>query len=474
MNKKYRFKYLLPILKYILPLMSNTFFLPMFFVFMSAFDCTTENTSLYSDELKCYTIFFYINYTISFISLILYVPMCLLVVTLFYEYALEGETKPLSKTTSIPDVFFFWEKMLITFIFVVTDGEFYIHLFLILTLIIFSSFSVYLNYIYERYNEELLNYMHKFLSLTFLWASLCLGIGKLTMNIKFNGCLGLFFSVEPMFFLILFYRKKNLKSFLYKIGKKETLKETLLHIKNFLYLFDKKNEYREVKIILNSYIQIYEETCTIKKCPLKKYLKLLKEGIEANGCLLQHANLLFTLGINKYPDNVEIKFAYALFLLKKLNRRKKAANYLKSIKALSPTIEEEFIIFRCKRIFEDNLSDLKEGDGDNYDIIKELKFRNHNKTFIDLIKESSTLYIDFWNQLLDSYYNDKENVNELNNCGTKINRINDEIEYIFHEMRKLKANNIELLKIYYEFVSKKLCDKKKCFQYKNIINELNQ
>ena len=294
------------------------------------------------------------------------------------------------------------------------------------------------------------------------------------MNIKFNGCLGLFFSVEPMFFLILFYRKKNLKSFLYKIGKKETLKETLIHIKNFLYLFDNKNEYREVKIILNSYIQIYEETCTMKKCPLKKYLKLLKEGIEANGCLLQHANLLFTLGINKYPDNVEIKFAYALFLLKKLNRRKKAANYLKSIKTLSPTIEEEFIIFRCKRIFEDNLSDLKEGDGDNYDIIKELKFRNHNKTFIDLIKESSTLYIDFWNQLLDSYYNDKENVNELNNCGTKINRINDEIEYIFHEMRKLKANNIELLKIYYEFVSKILCDKKKCFQYKNIINELNQ
>ena len=60
---------------------------------------------------------------------------------------------------------------------------------------------------------------------------------------------------------------------------------------------------------------------------------------------------------------------------------------------------------------------------------------------MDLLKEASSLYIEFWNRLLDSYNNGHENVNKLNHCGTKINYIVEEIDYIFKEMKKLKANN---------------------------------
>ncbi len=471
-NKEYRIGLPLKLLKFILPLMSTTFFLPIFFVFMSAFDCTQINTSLYTDELKCYTTFFYINCAIASISLILFVPICSLVVIIFYEYSLDGEKRVLSKTTSKPDVFFLWLKILVTTIFVSINGGVEVHYILIITLMFFSSISAFLNFAYERYNQNILNFMHKFLSLTFLWGSICLMIGKIAMNNKFNSCLGLFFIMEPIFFLILFYKKKNIKSFLSKIGREETLPEFLLHIQSFLYIIEKKKEERKSELILDSYIYLYENNCLLEDCPLKRYLKLNDNSSESYGCLLQHANLLFNISLSKYPESNEIKFAYALFLLKKLKKRKKASEFLKGIQHLSPSIEEDFIIFRCNKIFEDNLSDLEDEDDESVDIIKELRYRNYFKNFIDLIIEASNLYIDFWNQLLDTYNNGNESVYKLNHCGTKINHIVEEIDYIFEEMKKLKANNFYCMKLYYEFVSKILCDRKKSLQFKNLLNEM--
>ena len=187
---------------------------------------------------------------------------------------------------------------------------------------------------------------------------------------------------------------------------------------------------------------------------------------------ITNANLLFSYSLVKYPESIEIKFAYALFLLKKLKRRKKASEFLNGIKNLSPSIEEEFIIFRCNKMLEDNLSDLQDEEGENFDFIKELRYRNYFKHFMDLLKEASSLYIEFWNRLLDSYNNGHENVNKLNHCGTKINYIVEEIDYIFKEMKKLKANNFSCIKIYQEFVNNILCDKKKSKQFSNILNQI--
>ena len=474
-RKEYHIRILLIILQQILPLISNTFFQPMFFIFMSTFDCTEEKTSIYSKNLKCYTPIYYINNVISIINLITFVPISLLSVTIFYEYSLGGEKNILSKKNSIPDVFFLCEKILITIIFVTIKKGFEIHYFLVITLVSFSLILVYLNFRYSRYNEELLNFLHKFLSITFFWASTCLLIGKITMNSKFDSCLGLFFVSEPIFFIILFLKRRNIRHFLSKIGKDESLEATIEHIHNYLYLLDKKKEERQAELILISYIQIYESSCIIKDCPLKRYLKLLDSGIEANGCLLQHANILFNFGISKFPDSIEIKFVYSLFLLKKLRRRKRAAEFLTNIQSLSPNIEEQFIIYRFNKMFEDNLSDLEEEEeGENIDIVKELKYRNFFKDFMGLIKEASSLYIDFWSQLLISSNNENENISQLNMCGTKINRVVKEIDYLYSKMKRLKSNNINCIRIYYDFISQILCDKKKTSQFKKILSELQE
>ena len=106
-KKKYSIlKVPIQIVRIIIPLTSTTFFLPIFFIFMSAFDCTKKKTNLYTDELKCFSLIYYINCIISIISLLLFIPINLIALSIFYEYSLGDSKNVLSKTTSKPDFFF--------------------------------------------------------------------------------------------------------------------------------------------------------------------------------------------------------------------------------------------------------------------------------------------------------------------------------------------------------------------------------
>ena len=75
--RKRFFKIELPIkiIKMIIPLTSNTFLLPIFFIFLSTFDCTKDGKSFYSNNLECKNTIYYINCFISIISIILFVPI---------------------------------------------------------------------------------------------------------------------------------------------------------------------------------------------------------------------------------------------------------------------------------------------------------------------------------------------------------------------------------------------------------------
>ena len=168
----------LKILQRVLSPLTSTFFLPILFTLLSAFDCTPEKKSHYTKDLQCYTTFYYINIGIIILTLSFYIPISLLSVNIFYEYSLGGD-KILSKTTSIPDLFFSFSKVMVSFIFIMINGGEETHYFLIISLNCFTFITCVLNFKYPRYNENILNYLHKFLSLTLFWSSFVLLIGKI-------------------------------------------------------------------------------------------------------------------------------------------------------------------------------------------------------------------------------------------------------------------------------------------------------
>ena len=474
-RKKYTvINFPLKIVRAIIPLTSKTFFLPIFFVLMSAFDCTKKNTNLYTDELKCGSLIYYINCGIAFVSLLLFISVNLVAVSIFYEYSLGETNNILSKTTSKPDVFFAMTKIFVTVIFVALDGDEDIHYILIITCNLFTFISMCLNFYYPRFNEVILIFMNQFLSFTLWWASFILLIGKLTRNSDFDACMGIFFVTEPIFcFIILLKSNKNIH---YSINNVSTLvtspSELLQEIKTLIYLIDHKDYDRNCYVTLKGYITLFEERCTLKDCPLKKYNNSIKYGNDGKAFLFQHIELLFSICLSKFPNSIEARFSYALFLLQKMNKRKHANELLKDIEELNLSLEEEFTIFRCKKLIEDELTDLIGENSGNLDIVRELEYKNLNMRFKNSIVNASNLYIDFWSQLLSSHSSGSEDLTKLNECGTKINKEVKEINDIFEKMQKIKNNDYDAIKIYSDFINDILNDKGKGLKYKLMLNEL--
>ena len=441
---------------------------------MTSFDCTNHGTNLYTDDLKCKSVIYYINCILSVISIVLFIPINLLSLTIFYEYSLGKSKNNISKTTSKPEVALAFTKIFITIIFVFVEGGENVHYILIFSCLLFTFITMCFNFYYIRYNKNILNFLNQFLSFTLFWASFILLIGKFTRHTTFDGCLGIFFITEPIFcFIILIRNKQNLNKILKKIKYNEKPSELLEHIQELIYLVENKDLNRNCSLTLNGYIILYEEDCIINECALKKYLNCLKFGNDGKVFLFQHIEYLFSLCLSRFPNSIEVRFAYSLYLLKKMNKRKHAEKILKGINELNLSLEQQFLVYRCKRFIEDELNELISENHGNFEIIQELEYKNLNIQFYNSIYNASNLYINFWNQLLLSHSNGSEDLTKLNECGTEINNIVEDINKIFEDMQNIKKNDINVLKLYSDFTYEILNDKEKGLKYKLILEELN-
>jgi len=73
--------------------------------------------------------------------------------------------------------------------------------------------------------------------------------------------------------------------------------------------------------------------------------------------LLSHARNMFRLGIQKFPNSASLRISFAFFLIEKLNKKQEAIAELNNALNLAPTIEEQFIIFRHKKLSEEYFDD---------------------------------------------------------------------------------------------------------------------
>ena len=104
-KKENNINYPIKILTKILPYTSTFFFLPIIFTLTSIIKCNKNETNMFTKELKCYSIIYYINSGISIINIILFSIFNILYLKLSYEYSFSGNLNYLSKSNSKPDVF---------------------------------------------------------------------------------------------------------------------------------------------------------------------------------------------------------------------------------------------------------------------------------------------------------------------------------------------------------------------------------
>jgi len=162
---------------------------------------------------------------------------------------------------------------------------------------------------------------------------------------------------------------------------------------SFLILIDERNADREVEIFLKGYVYNHEELCLIEDCPLKAYKHILDKNYRKdnfhskfnkknnpNIYLFKYVNYLFNLGISKFPNCTALRISHGIFLWERLRNKNLALHEFNSTELYYPAFDQEFILFRYRKIILEE--EEMNTEGETLDLVEEIAFESHYRQCI--------------------------------------------------------------------------------------------
>lgn len=190
-------------------------------------------------------------------------------------------------------------------------------------------------------------------------------------------------------------------------------------------------------MLLIGYIEKHKEVCTEEDCPLKVYKKKHnnenKENIEMQDNtiqLIKQLQRMYILGIKKYPICTKLRLSFAFFYLQRTKNKKKAYEEFSNAEKTDPAFEEQFIIYRFKKIIRQNLQDNNQN---NSDLIEIIRFDNHISLCEEAMVFSARLHKQFWLELKEEI----PDLKKLNNIGSKITQTVNTVRENYKEIQKI-------------------------------------
>ena len=476
--KKNKILWPIIILRLTLPLFCFGFYGQIFLMFTTIFYCR-KSESTTSPYLKCRPGHWFNNIKpIGGIALFLHFLISLITNTLYYKpIFIRCNSDVLKKSNSFPDIILLFTKMIIITVFILDKGNENEHWAILSFLVLVTGTNAYFSVFYKNRQNIILLTLNNFFSLFLFVGFLVLFFGKMFKFLQSDGLIFLLFSCALLIFLyIIFFKNDNMENISKDYKNINNPDEYLNYVKLFLNLIKNKNSSRNFSIDIKSLIFSIEENCIQKDCPLKKYLINLNKGFDYEYLLLQFCEKLFQYGISKFNGNIFLKNHYSLFLITEMYNKKKALIILESIKDGIFSLQTNYNIYTCKRIIEKYISPFinKNNFYFNYRVdIQEFKI---------YVEKISLLYYQFLSLLLESKMKKINNLEQINKLGHQIIKLKKMIEIVFVKLISTKTDNIEIIKLYSEYVQIILKDEeknKKCQELKkiifnNIINDINE
>jgi hypothetical protein len=147
-----------------------------------------------------------------------------------------------------------------------------------------------------------------------------------------------------------------------------------------------------------------------------------------------------------------------MFLIVKMNNKKKAITVLNSIKRNYFSFHNNYNIYRCRNI----INKLPLSHNSLY-----YNYRNSTNEFRQLIFKTINLYSKFWTLLYETKFNHQNKFNELYNFGRNIINFNLKIDELYNMIINTKTNNINIFKLYSKYIQDILKDEEKYQKYQN-------
>ena len=473
---------------YLLPIVSVSLYLPIQMIFLSTLTCE-NGMNFYMTNLTCWQGIHYFYVVIGIIMAIALYCISIFTVQTMIQFGLFNEDDPLIKYTTSHDV----NAVRLKTYFVVVYSLLSNHNMTLLWQWGIASINLYIMIMVNIHIIKVKPYLNISIMkcemlcyLIVLWSYCVLFLCIILQSTAFNGGVYLFFAGIPFLIVLCLLRDEN--DFYSKHLSSPTKDECtiMLRIFTLLKIIKRIKQDREAFLLIKGYIYVYEETCYVHKCPLKKLKEEVGEDIDMEvitfserlNLFYQHLEIKFKNEIKKFPNYLGLRVFYAYFLLKIMKKKYQAIEQMDNIVNDSLikkhlTLDKEFVIYKMKKFME-NHEDilLNRNISNSEEIIDTLMFKKEMLNFKALLKEINLLYIEFWNILLLSASENSENLEYLNNIGKKINRRIDKISQSFRNIQQIKTNDIEILQWYSDFLLNVMNDKRKASFYRKLLNDI--
>ncbi|CAD8098653.1 unnamed protein product [Paramecium primaurelia] len=212
-----------------------------------------------------------------------------------------------------------------------------------------------------------------------------------------------------------------------------------------LQLLDKNDQHSS--LMLDGFIEIHKQTCYRNDCVLKskkslndknKHVSL--QDMERYTVFIELISQIYYDGIKQFPQDVFLRLNYSYFLIDRLKLKQQALSELQQAEQSGPSFDHEFIIYRYKRIMEDDLQEQQQENLNQVDLVTEIAFQTQSKQLIQQIEKTSLIYIDFWAQLQEEI----PDIGRINYLGFKIL---DSINLVQEQWNRLKRLNQKASKL---------------------------
>jgi len=176
---------------------------------------------------------------------------------------------------------------------------------------------------------------------------------------------------------------------------------------------------------------------------------------EKYAVLVQLCYKMYYHGIKKFPNDNALRISYSFFLLEKMHSKQQALQELTLAEQNRPFFDEQFIIYRYKKIIEDEIAESQNDGQGGLDAITEVAFQNQFRQLQANIEKSSLLHMEFWSQLSE----DNPDLAKLSDSGSKINVSVKYVEDSWIKLQKINQNNAKAMRLYGKYLIEIINDK---------------
>jgi len=447
-------------------------FLEAFDISMQIFNCTEVNRDLVvklteskSRKLYCWDVFHCVCASIAIVSGILQLAFYVIVVLFDLEMKMKSKNC-MARATNTLDAFGIFQRASIVIVVIIFGENF--NKVVGLTLFILSGIKLILTIRLEPYHEKKTQILFITTSSIEFWVNLSLNIDLFFEGLNFSMNAMLAIIGSPLFSIIMVYLWLELSiSMIMLKSKNTTAYELYLKMRKLIDVFENEKN-KKYAVWLNGLLSQHIHHCREEACYLHEaFNRIITTGVahnqESAKVYKTYLSMKYKKIIRANPRNVFIKIAYALFLSEYAKKSVYALIELEKAQELNPSVTEQLLLVRYKRIFEHELAERKMlvNKMTQSNVEAAIKFEILCGNFKKALLNTASSFSELWGYLK----NETATSVQLEKMIRKIYSNGREVEKIWEEILQVKGDVPKTLYLYSQYQFKVMNNSKAAMEY---------